>query len=167
MNALAGCEWALLAPAAAASLYAAIFIYPRAYRAWIQTAKDFGTAMSEEHKCNTSTGRAPETLPEELRTAYAACQAAAAEAHGPDVDDLIDAVLALSAYLERTLATSFDMREALWVRVYGTEYRALRATGPGQHNPAGARRVARRQARAAVADFDAYRAQRAKDEETT
>ena len=47
----------------------------------------------------------------------------------------------------------FEPRALLWLSVYGTAYEALRS-GPNPHNAPGARRVARREADAAVADFD-------------
>ena len=41
--------------------------------------------------------------PEELQTVHEELKLAAAEPHGPDVDHVIDAVLALLAYVERRL----------------------------------------------------------------
>lgn len=49
------------------------------------------------------------------------------------------------------LAAVIEAGAQLWSRIYAAEYEALRET----HNAPGARRVARREADAAVADFDA------------
>lgn len=49
-----------------------------------------------------------------------------------------------------------DARAQLWARVYATEYAVLRAYSHEQHQPPSARLAARREADAAVRDFDEH-----------